>query len=72
MTLDLRRFTRQQHERGDTTGWRFEAGWFERDSGLQWAWFSREVQLEDENGSEFGLDGGTAEEGCTLQPTNDF
>lgn len=42
--FDVRRFTREEHERGNSTGWRFEAGWFERASGLTWAWFSREVQ----------------------------
>ena len=39
----VRRFTRRQHERGDTIGWLFEVGWFVRISGLQWAWFYKEV-----------------------------
>ncbi len=71
--LDVRRFTRQDHERGDTTGWRFEAGWFVRMSGLQWAWFSKkEVQLEDRNGTELRLDDGSSTDGGCVQPTNDF
>ena len=41
--FDMRRFTHYEHDRGDTTGWRFTAGWFTRDSGLRWAWFSREA-----------------------------
>ena len=49
-TVELRqfevvRFTRQEHEHGDTAGWRFDAGWFRRMSGLEWAWFSREITL---------------------------
>jgi hypothetical protein len=36
-------FTRQEHERGDTAGWRFEGPWHVRASGLEWAWFRREV-----------------------------
>ena len=42
--FDMQRFTREEHERGQTAGWRFEAGWFVRMSGLTWAWFSREVE----------------------------
>jgi len=41
--VEFMRFTRQEHERGKTVGWRFESGWHERASGLTWAWFSREV-----------------------------
>ncbi len=41
--FDVHRFTRQEHEQGDTNGWRFEAGWFHRMSSLKWAWFSREA-----------------------------
>ncbi len=43
MMFDVRRFTRQEHERGATVDWRFAAGWFRRASGLAWAWFEREV-----------------------------
>ena len=42
-SFDVRRFTRKEHTRGDTAGWRFEAGWFRYMSGLTWAWFGREV-----------------------------
>jgi hypothetical protein len=42
------RFTREQHERGETAGWRFEIGWYERASGLRWAWFSRGSVVERE------------------------
>ena len=42
-TFFVHRFTREEHERGDTTGWRFEVGWCRRMSGLEWAWFSREI-----------------------------
>ncbi len=40
--VEFQRFTREEHDRGDTAGWRFEIGWYERASGLQWAWFSRD------------------------------
>ena len=42
--FDMRRFTRGEADGGDATGWRFEAGWFRRASGLEWTWFSRTVQ----------------------------
>ena len=42
--FETRRFTRYEHDQGDTTGWRFEAGWFRYVSGLEWAWFSREIR----------------------------
>ena len=41
--VTVRRFTREEHERGETAGWRFEAGQFRYMSGLEWAWFSREI-----------------------------
>ena len=41
--FDVHRFTRLEHDRGDTAGWRLEAGRFERMSGLGWAWFSRDI-----------------------------
>ncbi len=47
----MHRFTRNDFEKGSTTGWRFEAGWFRRASGLEWAWFSREVDESEENPS---------------------
>ena len=50
--FEMRRFTRHEHERGDTTGWRFEAGWFIRMSGLTWAWFSREIEEKERHGTE--------------------
>jgi hypothetical protein len=43
LVADFRRFTRQEHDCGDSAGWRFEVGWFTRHGGLVWAWFSREV-----------------------------
>ena len=42
--FDMRRYTREEHERGDAAGWRLEAGWFRRMGGLEWAWFRREVE----------------------------
>ena len=42
-SYEVRRFTREEHDRGDTAGWRLQAGWFERASGLRWAWFSRDA-----------------------------
>ena len=39
----VRRFIREEHTRGDTIGWRFEAGWFRYMSGLEWAWFGRDI-----------------------------
>ncbi len=42
--FEIQRFTRHEHTRGDTAGWRFEAGWFVRMSGLEWAWFSKEIR----------------------------
>lgn len=44
--VEMVRFTRLDHEKGHTAGWHFEVGWFERASGLEWAWFSREVQAD--------------------------
>ena len=44
--VDVRAFTRQEHERQLTRGWRFEAGWFRRMSGLEWAWFNRAIKEE--------------------------
>ncbi len=34
-------------------GWRFEAGWFRRASGLEWAWFSREIEESERHGTEY-------------------
>ena len=42
-SFDVRRFTREEHERGATTGWYLWCGWFERDGGLRWAWFRKDV-----------------------------
>ncbi len=39
---EVRRFTLREHEQGLTAGWRLAAGWFERASGLRWAWFVRD------------------------------
>lgn len=47
MVIEFMRFTQEQHARGETAGWRFEVGWFERASGLHWAWFSREPDREE-------------------------
>ena len=41
--VEYQRFTREQFERGETKGWRFSSEWFERCSGLRWAWFQRDV-----------------------------
>ncbi len=49
-TGEFRRFTRHENDHGDTAGWRFTAGWFTRDSGLQWAWFTRDVEEEVRDG----------------------
>jgi len=42
-SFDVMRFTKEEHERGDAEGWRLWAGWYERASGLRWAWFVRSV-----------------------------
>ena len=39
VAFEVQRFTQEEHERGETMGWRFFAGWFQRSSGLRWAWF---------------------------------
>jgi hypothetical protein len=44
---DYMRYTRLQHARGDSAGWRFECGWFQRASGLEWAWFSRPIEEKE-------------------------
>ena len=44
VAFDVRRFTNDEVERGDAVGWRLWCGWFERASGLRWAWFIREEQ----------------------------
>lgn len=41
--VEYQRFTLDEAKRGCATGWCFNAGWFRRASGLEWAWFSREV-----------------------------
>jgi hypothetical protein len=41
------RFTKDEHERGDTTGRRFEARWFRRVSGLEWAYFTKETHYDE-------------------------
>ena len=45
--FEVHRFTREEHDQGATAGWQFTAGWFTRDSGLQWAWFCKEVQHDE-------------------------
>ena len=45
--VEMRRFTLQEFERGDADGWRLHAGWFERCSGLRWAWFARDVSQQE-------------------------
>ena len=43
---------RRETPPSSTTGWRFETGWFQTMSGLQWAWFSRETvdgETQDES-----------------------
>ncbi len=46
---DVMRVTRRDYDRGQASGWQFEAGWFRRASGIEWAWFSREVDESEEN-----------------------
>ena len=41
--FEVQRFTRDEYERGDTTDWGFEVGWFQYANGQTWAWFSRHV-----------------------------
>ena len=41
-SFQVRRVTREEHERGETAGWRLWCGWFERDGGLRWAWFRKD------------------------------
>lgn len=41
--VEYQRFSRWEVERGAADGWRFEVGWFGSALGVQWAWFSREV-----------------------------
>jgi hypothetical protein len=41
--VEYQRFSRWEVEHGVVAGWRFRVGWFGRESDVQWAWFSREV-----------------------------
>ena len=41
--VEYQRFSRREVEHGAAAGWRFAAGWFGSELGVQWAWFSREV-----------------------------
>ena len=41
--MEVMRFTRKEVQRGAATGWRFSAGWFRKTSGLEWAWFDRDL-----------------------------
>ena len=43
VAFEVQRFTREEVSEGKANGWRFHAGWFERCSGLEWAWFIREA-----------------------------
>ena len=42
-TVEYMRFTVEEVRDGRADGWRFWAGWFERSSGLTWAWYCREA-----------------------------
>ena len=42
--FEVRRFTHYEHECGETDGWRVYSAWYRRMSGLEWAWFRREVE----------------------------
>ena len=42
-TREYMRFTRWEAEQGLACGWQFEVGWHRCCSGLEWAWYSREV-----------------------------
>ncbi len=48
-TREFLRITREECSNGLPYGWRFEAGWFRRASGLEWAWFGRDVDESEEN-----------------------
>lgn len=56
MTREMRRVTLAEVERGDAVGWQFEVGWFERASGLKWAWWSRTVDEENTDGRDVSED----------------
>ena len=43
-TVEYMRFTLDEVRNGRAAGWRFWSGWFERASGLTWAWYVREVR----------------------------
>ncbi len=43
IVFEVRRFTRQEHERGDTADWWRTGAWYRRDSGLEWAWFRQDL-----------------------------
>ncbi len=47
-TFEAKRVDRVAAVQAIADGWRFEAGWFRRASGLEWAWFSREVDESEE------------------------
>ncbi len=49
--FDAKRVDRLAAAQAIADGWRFEAGWFRRASGLEWAWFSRDVDESEENPS---------------------
>jgi len=42
VAFEVRRFTLREAKQGKAAGWYFLAGWFERSSGLRWAWFIRD------------------------------
>lgn len=51
-SFELHRFTRQEVREGLAEGWRLHAGWFRRASGLEWAWFTRDVATDAPTGAE--------------------
>ena len=50
--IEVRRFTREDFERELTFGWDLYGGRYQRMSGLEWAWFRRDVKEEESDASE--------------------
>ena len=42
-TAEYLRVLREDARRLEGEGWRLAEGWFRRCSGLEWAWYTREV-----------------------------
>ena len=50
--FEVQRFTRQEYERGKTVSWDLYGGWYQRMGGLVWAWFRRDVEEGEQDGSD--------------------